>query len=114
MSGQASGGRGIHRKYIVTRTDGSSGEGGKHEHCAYFVLDLEHDKFAIAAIKAYAKACRTTHPDLANDLMDIALTEPQRCACREASCPHSLTRAFTPQTPSEMADSLMSDMTRKR
>jgi hypothetical protein len=102
---------GLHRKYQVTRTDGSSGEGGKHEHCAYFVLDLEHDEFAIPALKAYAKACRKTHPELADDLERIVATEPTRCACREAVCPHSMFRAFTPQTPSEMADSLMNDVT---
>lgn len=107
MSGQ----NGIHRKYVVTRTDGSSEEGGRHEHCAYFVLDLEHDEFVIPALRAYAKACRKVHPGLADDLERIVSTEPQRCACREASCPHSLTRAFTPQTPSEMMDSLMSDVT---
>lgn len=105
--------RGLYRKYRVTRTDGSSESGGKHERCAYFVLDLEHDEFAAAALKAYAKACQETYPDLAADIERIIATKPQRCSCREASCPHSLSRAFTPQTPSEMADSLMSDMTRK-
>lgn len=105
--------RGIYRKYKVERTDGSSGEGGKHERCAYFVLDLEHDEFALPALKAYAQACRKQFPELANDIAAIIATEPQRCSCREAGCTHSLSRAFTPQTPSEMADSLMSDTTRK-
>jgi hypothetical protein len=60
--------RGICRKYNVTRTDGSSGPGGKHERCAYFVLDLEHDPYAVPALKAYAEACRGTHPQLAIDI----------------------------------------------
>jgi len=46
--------RGLYRKYKVERNDGSSGPGGKHEKCEYFILDLEHDKHAKAALKAYA------------------------------------------------------------
>ena len=59
---------GIYRKFLVSRTDGSSRVGGKHEHCAYFVLDWEHDPFAVAAALAYADACEATHPALAADL----------------------------------------------
>lgn len=66
--------RGIYRKFEITRTDGSSGPGGKHQNCAYFVLDLEHDEFAIAALRAYAKACRKSHPLLADDIDRIAST----------------------------------------
>lgn len=60
--------RGIYRKYKVTRTDGSSRKGKKHERCSYFVLDLDHDPFAAAALKAYAEACRETHPQLAREI----------------------------------------------
>ena len=60
--------RGVYRKYIVKRTDGSHRKGGKHEHCNYFVLDLEHDPYAIPALKAYADACRAEYPELAADL----------------------------------------------
>ncbi len=98
---------GIHSKYTVTRTDGSSASGGKHERCTYFVLDLEHDEFAIPALKAYAKSCRKTHPDLADDLTAIIDNAPVRCNCREAMCPH--TSAFSPNGHSEMAASLMAD-----
>lgn len=59
---------GIYRKFLVERTDGSSGPGLKHEHCNYFVLDLVHDPFAIPALKAYADACREKFPALADDL----------------------------------------------
>lgn len=62
---------GLYRKYKVTRTDGSSRKGRKHEDCAYFVLDLEHDPFAIPALEAYANACRETEPDLAKDIETI-------------------------------------------
>jgi hypothetical protein len=63
--------RGIYRKYHIERTDGSSGPGGKHERCLYFVLDLEHDPFALPALRAYAKACKRTHPALAGDIARI-------------------------------------------
>jgi len=59
---------GIYHKFNVQRTDGSSQEGGKHEKCDYFVLDVTHDKYAIPALRAYAKACKKEYPALANDL----------------------------------------------
>lgn len=62
--------QGLFRKYIVTRTDGSDKPGGKHENCEYFVLDVGHDKHAPAALLAYAKSCKATHPELAADLLD--------------------------------------------
>jgi len=41
---------------------------GKHQRCAYYVLDLNHDKFAVPALAAYAKACAKEYPELAKDL----------------------------------------------
>lgn len=70
--------RGIYHKFWVRRTDGSSREGGKHEKCGYFVLDWEHDPFAIPAARAYANACEATHPELAVDLRDRADLAEQR------------------------------------
>lgn len=89
---------GIYRKYNVTRTDGSSGPGGKHEHCAYFVLDLDHDEIAIDALCAYRDAVKRINPDLANDLDEIimAYEDRPRCHCREACCPHSMLQALSP------------------
>jgi hypothetical protein len=60
--------RGLYNKFTVTRTDGTSAPGGKHDGCEYFVLDLTHDKHAAAAIKAYANSCRAEYPLLAADL----------------------------------------------
>lgn len=60
--------RGLYRKYKIERTDGSSAPGGKHENCAYFVLDIQHDEFSEPALRAYAKACRERFPDLADDI----------------------------------------------
>jgi hypothetical protein len=56
--------RGLYRKYVVHRIDGSV----KHRDCAYFVLDVNHDPFAKDALLAYAKACAGSHPNLAADL----------------------------------------------
>lgn len=63
--------KGIYKKYFVERTDGSSGNGGKHEHCQYFVLDVTHDKFAIPALRAYAEACAVEYPVLSVELQTL-------------------------------------------
>jgi hypothetical protein len=55
-------------RYNVTRTDGRSAPGEKHEGCAYFVLDLTHDRYTVPAVRAYADAVRLEHPQLAADL----------------------------------------------
>lgn len=62
--------RGLYNKFNVTRTDGSSGPGGKHESCMYFVLDLAHDPHAMPALTAYANSCERDYPKLAWDLRD--------------------------------------------
>lgn len=64
-------GIGLYGKYNVERTDGSSAPGRKHSCCNYFVLDLTHDKHAIAAIKAYAISCKEEYPELAADLLKV-------------------------------------------
>lgn len=60
--------RGIFHKFNVSRVDGTSAPGGKHDGCFYFVLDLDHDPHAKAALKAYADSCRADYPKLAEDL----------------------------------------------
>jgi len=60
--------RGLYGKFHVTRTDGSSEPGGKHDGGEYFVLDLTHDKHAAAALRAYADSCDAEYPLLAADL----------------------------------------------
>ena len=74
--------RGLYRKYTIERTDGSSGPGGKHEHCNYFVLDLVHDKHAIPALEAYAESCCREFPSLYDDLNDrlAKLSQHRKCA----------------------------------
>jgi hypothetical protein len=60
--------RGIYNKFVVLRTDGTSAPGQKHDGCYYFVLDLDHDPFARAALSAYRDACKEKFPLLADDL----------------------------------------------
>jgi hypothetical protein len=60
--------RGLYGKFFVSRADGSSKKGGKHEHCSYFVLDWDHDKHALVAIAAYIRSCMREYPQLAIDL----------------------------------------------
>lgn len=85
--------RGLYSKYKIERNDGSSGPGGKHESCEYFVLDLEHDKHAKAALRAYAESCKKEFPELAKDLREL-LKPQETCGCR--SVDHSCGRFFDP------------------
>jgi len=62
--------QGLFHKFLVYRVDGSDLPGGKHHGCLNFVLDLNHDPYAIPAIHAYAAACADTHPELAADLLE--------------------------------------------
>lgn len=55
-------------KFVVRRSNGSSRKGKKHHGCEYFVLDINHDPFATAALKAYAVACSQAYPQLAKGL----------------------------------------------
>jgi hypothetical protein len=111
-------GRGIYRKFEIKRTDGSSEPGGKHEQCAYFVLDLEHDEFAIPALEAYASAADKTHPALARDIRAVIAAhrkyEDARCNCREVSCAHSLRQTFTMTASEKMFDLMDEDALQTR
>ena len=60
--------RGLYGKFNVSRVDGRSAPGEKHEGCEYFVLDLDHDPHALPALKAYEESCRIAFLPLARDL----------------------------------------------
>lgn len=62
---------GVYEKFKVTRTDGKSRKGKKHARCEYFVLDIDHDEYALPALRAYATACAGEYPNLAADLFEI-------------------------------------------
>lgn len=64
--------RGLYSKFTVTRNDGKSGPGGKHEKCEYFVLDVSCDPHAIPALMAYAESCKEDYPLLAADVRRMA------------------------------------------
>jgi hypothetical protein len=64
--------KGLYRKFKVERMDGRSGPGEKHEHCNYYVLDLDHDPHSAPALEAYAASCAETHPALSADLVTLA------------------------------------------
>jgi hypothetical protein len=70
--------RGAYSKYKVTRLDGTSVPGGKHEKCSFFMLDKHHDKFSAAALLAYAGACEVEFPFLAHDLRVEAMEVAER------------------------------------
>ena len=61
---------GLYRKFLVYRTDGRDKAGEKHEGCMYFVLDLDHDRHAAAAINAYYLSCKDEYPELAEHLSE--------------------------------------------
>lgn len=63
--------QGLYVKYRVERTDGKSAPGEKHAGCRYFVLDVDHDIFAAAALEAYARACRREYPKLAHNILQM-------------------------------------------
>lgn len=62
--------RGLYRKFKVERTDSKSAPSEKHHGCEYFVLDMDHDKHARAAIEGYVQSLEKSgeFPLLAVDL----------------------------------------------
>jgi len=69
--------QGLYRKYSVRRLGDKR---RKHADCEYYVLDLHHDPFAAAALRAYAKACFHEFPQLAEDLTFKAFNSERRTA----------------------------------
>lgn len=63
----------VHDKFKVTRTDGRSAPGKKHDDCQYFVLDVTHDPYAGPALEAYAEWCRDDYPELSQSIWDTYL-----------------------------------------
>ncbi|ARK80981.1 hypothetical protein BOC40_11660 [Burkholderia pseudomallei] len=83
--------QGLYRKFDVRRVDGSSEPGGKHHDCEHFVLDMMHDQHARAALRAYADACASTHPELSVDLIaryGLSPVEQHEAAPAEALTDH--------------------------
>lgn len=70
---------GLYQKFDVSRTDPESE--ARHQGCRYFVLDVDHDPYAKAALRDYAYSCMAEHPDLADDLFTL-IDEPRCPVCR--------------------------------
>jgi hypothetical protein len=69
--------RGVYGKYILGKADGSSVD----PDACYFVLRLDTDKAARAAMRVYAKACGNTNlADDINACLDY-LDDPPLCTC---------------------------------
>lgn len=62
--------RGLYEKFRVRRTDGRSNKGQKHHGCEYFVLDLNHDKMAVFALREYARQAHLNGYDKLGDDLD--------------------------------------------
>jgi len=58
---------GLYKKYTVIRNDNSE----KHKNCQYFVIDINHDKFAEDVLKYYAYLCELEYPHLSRDLKNL-------------------------------------------
>lgn len=63
--------KGMYEKFRVERVDGRDHFDKKHYGCFYFVLDTNHDPFAIPALRAYAEACKEDYPLLAADIITL-------------------------------------------
>lgn len=113
--------QGIFRKFDVRRADGSSAPGGKHHSCRYFVLDLDCDKYAPTAMRAYANACLATHPQLSAEIIDEFGAAPAVAAadirkalsevvqCFDAALSEGLNAALA-----ETADERLKDLVERR
>lgn len=65
MTGSDDRKRGFYEKYKVERLGGTP---GKHDHCLFFVLDLDHDPYSVPALRGYATVCRPEFGPLARSL----------------------------------------------
>jgi hypothetical protein len=96
--------RGVYRKYRVERLNDPT---GKHDECAYFVLDITHDRHARNALCAYANSCRVEFPQLAADLH--AMLSAEALAEREDTVKAALVRALETAINSVECDSIGAD-----
>ncbi len=88
---------GVFRKFDVRRTDGTDQKpGDKHFNCVYFVLDVSHDKFAAAALRAYAEACHDELPELAGDVEDLAIVNELETGTQLTGLQTELLKSFPP------------------
>ena len=96
--------KGLIGKFTVTRNDGKSAAGEKHDGCSYFSLDLTHDPHAKPALAAYAKSARKVgYTALADDLdgivKSLGVESQYFCTDNLGASVASLKIAQNPDTP---------------
>ena len=91
---------GIYRKYDVKRVHDPK---GKHKNCTYFVLDLDHDKFAWTALRAYSDACESEFPELAKDIRAWLLYERTRVKQEDGLVPQWMVRLHSGKPSAQAA-----------
>ena len=70
----------LYNKYIVKRTDGADRPGERHAGCHYFVLDMDHDPAACAAMRCYADFYKDSHPEFYHEIMRL-IDEHESVCC---------------------------------
>lgn len=59
----------IYHKFHVFRVDPEAQV--RHRDCFHWVLDVDHDPYALAALRAYAVACEEEDPELSRELITM-------------------------------------------
>lgn len=62
--------RRFYQKYNVQRLNRLNDRTGRYDGCEFFVLDLDHDRYAKIALLAYAGACEEEFPLLSRNLLE--------------------------------------------
>lgn len=77
--------KGLYSKYKVEKTDGSPID----DEAEYFVLRVDKDPHARAAIRAYARSIKKDNPELAESLCRRLWSHAPSCSCNSRSvCGH--------------------------
>ena len=92
--------QGLYRKFRVERL---SDPAGKHAACTYFVIDERHDRFAGAALNAYADACQAEFPGLAHDLRARHPKPAEHTELKPSNAELDAARALPPTHPFEVS-----------
>ena len=99
--------RGLYSKYVVNRIDDPT---RKHAGCEYFVLDIDHDPYAIPALQAYAVACRNKYPVLAADIEKLVGSQTNGEIERlQADLAAALKRAEAAEAERDATKAILSD-----
>lgn len=87
--------RGLYGKFLVSRQDGSSGSGQKHDGCDYFVLDITHDPHAKVALRAYAESARSDGYEVLADELEVKSCDHEYEGFTQPGTVHGPTEYFS-------------------